>query len=140
MVKRSVVRLMFVLVAFVLVPLVIVVPGFQHVCLHCSAPEQSDTCCSANPEPESSCCCHGESGEECPACTTQIKGFSFIGHTVLPSLVKTPALAITGCLFFDVPQFLFSPREIVRDAFEVFPPPLLRYNRLMQSFFCVMIC
>ncbi len=140
MVERSVVRLMVVLVAFVLVPLVIVVPGFQHVCLHCSAPEQSDACCSANPEPESSCCCHGESGEECPACTTQIKGFSFIGHTVLPSLLNSPALAALDCLFFDVFQFFFFPLEIERDAFEVFPPPLLRYNRLMQSFFCVMIC
>ncbi len=140
MVKRSVVRWMFVLVAFVLVPLVIVVPGFQHVCLHCSAPEQSDACCSANPEPESTCCCHGEAGEECPACTTQVAGFSFIGHTVLPSLVKTPTLVITGCLFFDTPQFLFSPSEIERDSFEVFPPPLLPYNRSMQRLFCVLIC
>jgi hypothetical protein len=140
MVKRSVVRLMIALAAFVLMPLVIVVPGFQHVCLHCSAPQQSDSCCSANPEPESSCCCHGESGKECPACTTQIKGFSFIGHTVMPSLVAYTSLGALDCLFFNVSQFLFSPSEIERDALEVFSPPLLRYNRSMQRLFCVLIC
>lgn len=140
MLKRSVVRLMVVFVAFVLAPLVIVVPGFQHVCLHCSAPQQSDFCCSANPEPESTCCCHGEAGDECPACTTQVNGFSFIGHTVMPSLVKTPALAISAYLFSHLPQSLFSPSEIERDFFEVFHPPLLRYNRSMQRLFCVLIC
>ncbi len=138
--KKSGFRWMILWGALILVPLVIVIPGFQHICLGTSEDTPSESCCSIVSVDEFSCCCSDEDSVGCGGCNTQVTSFSFINKTVIPSGIDIQPMPVIMAMFSG--SCVDSSLLVGLDSniLELYPPPVLCYNRLMQCLFCVFIC
>lgn len=141
MTKRRLISILFTLAALLLLPMVIVMPTFQHGCSGDLGQYASESCSMENSHDMAvgTCCCQ-DSDDDCSDCAPVVKDYTFIDQTLVSNFDKWQLTPVVMDLPFFTQHILEESLLFGMAQRIIFLPPQSPLGNAMQSFLCVFIC